>query len=207
MHLSFDELYQLAQASVNQEGFDDLQIEQLEHLKTCRECYESFCLLSALSDVMSESESYRLFSENAAVLESNLVRTVKSVVLAKLQVIRSAAEKSFGAVLEQLDQAAASLKFGPSLAVATRGAASGDSKVIRLEEFEDDKTYIVFNPETNEVKIQISVRGRDIESLHIYLVFDNDARIELPVTKRGSIIKGAMEDIPSGDFQIVIEAE
>lgn len=60
MHLNFDELLRLAEASASQEGFDDIQIEQLEHLKICRDCYESFCLLSALTDMMSESGSYVL---------------------------------------------------------------------------------------------------------------------------------------------------
>ena len=42
-HLSYDELFKLANTAAGDEGFDDDQIQQLEHLKTCKECYEVFC--------------------------------------------------------------------------------------------------------------------------------------------------------------------
>ena len=91
--------------------------------------------------------------------------------------------------------------------MATRGSGKTDSKIIRLEEFEDDKTYVVFNPETNEIGVQINVRGLEIENLHVFIELDDSTRIELPVTKRGNIVKGNMGNIPNCNFQITIEAE
>ena len=205
-HLSFDELLNLAEASVKQEGFGDFQIEQLEHLKTCKDCYESFCLLSALSDVMSESGGYALNSNSVSVV-NEVAKALTAKVLARFQVIRSTAAGAIGAVLEQLDQATSSLQFGPSLAMATRGTGKNDSTAIRLEEFEDEKTYVVFKPDTNEIGIQINVRGLDVENLHVYIEFDDSSRMELPTTRRGSIVKGAIGDVPNSNFQIVVEAE
>ena len=205
-HLSFDELLNLAEASTKQEGFDDFQIEQLEHLKTCKDCYESFCLLSALSDVMSESGGYALNSNSVSVM-NEVAKALTAKALARFQVIRSTAAGAIGAVLEQLDQATSSLQFGPSLAMATRGTGKNDSTAIRLEEFEDEKTYVVFKPDTNEIGIQINIRGLDVENLHVYIEFDDSSRMELPTTRRGSIVKGAIGDVPNGNFQVVVEAE
>ena len=205
-HLSFDELLNLAEASAKQEGFDDFQIEQLEHLKTCKDCYESFCLLSALSDVMSESGGYAL-NGNSVSAVNKVAKALTAKVLARFQVIRSTAAGAIGAVLEQLDQATSSLQFGPSLAMATRGTGKNDSTAIRLEEFEDEKTYVVFKPDTNEIGIQINVRGLDVENLQVYIEFDDSSRMELPTTRRGSIVKGTIGDVPNSNFQIVVEAE
>lgn len=207
MHLSYDELYRLSEASVNQEGFDDEQIEQLEHLKTCRDCYESFCLLSSLADVMSESGSYMLDKKAAASIVTEVANGVKTKVLAKIQVVRNAASTTVGAVLEQIDQATAALQFGPSLAMATRGGGKTESTAIRLEEFEDDKTYIVFKPESNELEIQVNVRGMEIDNLRVYVEFVDLTTIDIPVTKRGNIVKGSLKDIPDCDFQVYLEAE
>lgn len=206
MHLGFEELFSLAEVSASQDGFDDIQLEQLEHLKTCKDCYESFCLLSALSDVMSESGGYAL-SNDSVSLVNEVAKELTVKVLARFQVVRNTAVGVIGAVLEQIDQATSSLQFGPSLAMATRGTGKTDSSVIRLEEFEDEKTYVVFNSDTNEIRIQINVRGLDAKNLNIYIEFDDSSRMRLPITKRGSIVKGTIGNVPDGNFQIVIEAE
>lgn len=207
MHVEFDELLRLAEASTNQEGFDDIQMEHLEHLKRCRDCYESFCLLSALTDMMSESGSYMLNKNEAAASVNETAKAIRTKVLAKFQVVRNTAVNAFGAVLEQIDQAASLLQFGPSLAMATRGVGKADTTIIRLEEFEDEKTYIVFNPETNEIAVQVNVRGMDIENLHVYIEFADSSKIEMPVTKKGTIVKGTMSNLKKSDFCIVIEVE
>lgn len=206
-HLIYDEILQLAEVSASQEGFDDIQIEQLEHLKTCKDCYEIFCLLSALSDVMSESGSYAFRNPESISIVSETVKELKNKVIAKFRVIRNVATTAIDAVFEQIDQATSVLQFGPSLATATRGSGRADSTIIRLEEFEDDKTYIVFNPEKNEIGLQINIRGMEIESLHVFIELDDSTRLELPVVRRGNIVKGNMDNIPNCSFQITIEAE
>ena len=207
MHLNSAEIFQLAEESASQEGFDDFQIEQLEHLKTCKECYETFCLLSALSDVMSESGSYALRNSESTSYVSETVKKLKTKVIAKFQIIRNVTTSAIDAVFEQIDQATSALQFGPSLAMATRGSGKTDSRTIRLEEFEDDKTYVVFNPERNEIGVQINIRGLEIENLHVFIELDDSTRMELPVSKRGNIVKGNMGNIPKCNFQITIEVE
>ncbi len=206
-HLEYDELFDLAETSVYQKGFDDIQIEQLEHLKTCRDCYESFCLLSTLTDMMSESGSYVLHNNEDTSLANETAKVLKAKVLAKFQVLRDTAINAIGAALEQIDQATSLLQFGPSLAMATRGGGKTEATVIRLEEFADEKTYIVFKPETNEIRVQINIRGIDAENVYVYIEFEHSSRIEMPVVKRGNIVKGSMSNIPNDNFNIVIEAE
>lgn len=207
MHLNFDELLRLAEASTSQEGFDDIQIEQLEHLKTCRDCYESFCLLSALTDIMSESGSYVLNNNEVISLVNKTSKALKTKVLAKFQVVRNTATNAIGAALEQIDQATSLLQFAPSLAMATRGGGKIDTITIRLEEFEDDKTYIIFKPETNEIVLQINIRGMDVDNLHVYIEFADSSKMEMLVAKRGNIVKGTISNIPNSNFHVVIEAE
>lgn len=206
IHLSYEELFELAETSTSQEGFDDNQINQLEHLKTCRDCYESFCLLSALSEIMSESGSYMLEPVNVSPVKEN-VKMLKTRVLAEFQVLRDTAANALGTVLKQINQENSSLRFGQSLAWATRGGEKTEFTDIRLEEYEDDRTYIVFKTETNELDIQMNISKMEVDHLRIYIEFENGEKKEVAVTKRGSIVKGIISDTPNCDFNIVIEAE
>lgn len=202
-HLSYDELFKLANTAAGDEGFDDDQIQQLEHLKTCKECYEVFCLLSTLADVVGVADGY---SAEAAAEVQESVSVLKAKVLATISFVKKSAAEMAGAVMEQIDQAAASLQFGPALTVATRGGSAGESSAIRLEEYEDEKTYLVYQPENKELRVQINTRNLD-GTVHVYLTFENSERVEVPLTQKGKLLQGSMSDIPEGNFSISIEAE
>ena len=57
-HLDMDQLLALAEAASEGLGFDEKQVEELEHLKECEECYEQFCLLSVLHDATDPAGGY-----------------------------------------------------------------------------------------------------------------------------------------------------
>lgn len=206
MHLNYDELFLLAEAASEQDGFDDIQIQQLEHLKNCQDCYESFCLLSALSDVTGEAGSLMLDVQRVSAVQE-IVTSVTGKVLARIQIIRDSAAAAAGAVLEQINQAGAALQFGPSFAMATRGAGDEGTSAVRIEEFEDDKTFVIFKPEKNELSVQINPRNLDIENVKVYVEFEDGARAEVTVEHKGAILKGTLQNVPEGNFNLVIEAE
>ena len=206
-HLEYEQLLSLAECAVGEDGFDDEQIQQLEHLKTCKECYEKFCLLTALTDVMSESGSYVLSASAVKNPVKESVLAISKKILATLSVIRNNAQDAVNVVMNQIEQAGSALQFGPSLAMATRGANAAESSMVRLEEFEDEKTYIVFNPDKNELVVQINLQKTETENVHVYLTFDDLTVMDLPLTKRGHFVKGILTGIPEKNFKICIECE
>lgn len=206
-HLNIDELLDLAEASSSQEGFEDSQIEKLEHLKTCTDCYESFCILSVFTDMMDEGGSYVPGSNEAVNDVKETAKAAKARLLARFKVVRNTAANVIETALEQIDQTAAVLQFGPSLAMATRGGGKTDKTAIRLEEFTDDKTYIVFKPEANEIIFQINLRDMDVENLHVYIEAADSGKTEIQISKQRNIVTGSMSNVPNDDFQIIMEAE
>ena len=206
-HLSDDQLLKLAETAAGDEGFDDIQMDQLEHLKTCAECYETFCLFSTLTDLMGDVSGDFMKEEAEEASLRNPVQVLGKKILATMHLIKNSAADRIGAVMEQIDQAGARLQVGPSLAVATRGGRTGDGSAVRMEEYEDEKTYIVYKPRTNEVQIQINLRNVKEEVLHVYLIFGDSSRLEVPLAQKGKLLQGSISDIPEGNFMICIEAE
>ena len=61
-HLTDDEIYRLAELTEECEPYNDVEMEQMEHLKTCTECFDKFCVTLALLEVTNES-GYMVLSE------------------------------------------------------------------------------------------------------------------------------------------------
>ncbi|SHK92686.1 hypothetical protein [Hespellia stercorisuis] len=206
MHLNDDQLLNLAEIATAEEEFDDEQIQQLEHLKTCRECYESFCLLSAMSDAMSVSASPLFVPNSEKIMLQESAMKIKRKVLATLNFVRKGSVEAVNDAICQINQAGAFLKFGPSLAMATRGVKTNSEATVRLEEFEDEKTYIVFKQDRNELVIQINLHKIETETVHVYLDFEGGTVIEVPLEKNGKLMRGSIANIPENSFQMRIES-
>ena len=54
-HLTDDQLYHLAELSCNTEVLNPEEEQQLEHIKSCRECFNKYCVLATLMDATSLS--------------------------------------------------------------------------------------------------------------------------------------------------------
>ena len=103
MHLTGDEIFELAQLTEDGWQYSCLNLQQMEHLRTCRSCYEKFCSALAVMDVTSEggymvlSEIYSIDTESEKFFQGRRI-------LAVVQVIREKIEDSVSAVMKQVEQ-------------------------------------------------------------------------------------------------------
>lgn len=66
--------------------------------------------------------------------------------------------------------------------MATRGdAARSGISMVKLEELDDEKTYIAFDAQKNELYVQINAHNYSDSNIGIYLLCENKKIIEVPV--------------------------
>lgn len=204
MHLTMDEILEFASKLSLDEMMDDTELNRLNHIRECDECYNHFGIALALCDA-TNAEGISLVAESRRSIES-LQEEIKEP-LSVIKVVRKKINDVKSAIMEQINDVSAMLSFEPSLALATRDAKDGmTSGIIKLEEIEDEKTFIAFDPQSNELIVQINIKNVDDENLGIYLISGGKRIIEVPTVKENGFIKGRFSNIPDGDFRIYIEA-
>ena len=204
-HVNEDEIFDLALRVSSGGQLTEKDLEAIEHVKECTECYEKFCVAAAVcaatsGEAMEAVAGMRRAERSAASVPAKHVSVIE-VVRRKIDDVRTA-------VMEQIDSLSDSLTFEPALAMAARG--DGDNRVpgiVKLEELDDERTFVVFNAGQNNLYIQIDMKNMPDKKLGVFLMFRDNRILEVPVTKDGNLLKGQMNDLPEGNFRIYIDAE
>jgi len=206
-HLTEDQIYKLAELTIETQPYEKEEIAQMEHIKECKSCYEKFCTLLALLDVTSES-GYTILSEvfSKANKREN-VNNVSKNILAVLRVIRNNVEKTVNSVIEQIGWNESQFQFEPQLAFATRGIERKNSTIYKVEEVEDEKTFVVFDFSKNELMIQINAKNLSNKNVKMYLKFEDGSKKVILNEKKGNLVYGVMKNIPEMNFEIHLEID
>lgn len=228
-HLTDDQIYRLAVLTEEMETYDSCEMEQMEHLKTCKECYDKFCAALSLVAVTSESgymvladiyETEKLFKiedvkEIEKICETGTIpaSSINEKILAAVKVVRQKVEETMSAVIEQIEEIESMFEFRPALAFSTRSIKSvsdndADNEIpmtVKVKNVEDEKTFIMFDAKNNQLLVQINVKELESKEIAVYLDFENHKRQEVPLERRGNIVKGVVADLPEADFSVYIE--
>lgn len=207
MHLTIDQLYGIAEAAEEMRSYSDDELAQMEHLKNCRECYESFCVLSMLLEASSEAAILGYGYQAEAVKDSKAEQQSKAGkrILAVINVTLGRIQDAASTVIKQIQPEHAVFQFSPVPMAAARGYENVESSILKLEEIEDEKTFIVFDTAKRELMVQLNAKNLAAKTIRIYLDYENGNVVELPLSNKGSIYKSILADIPDGNFRIYIE--
>lgn len=202
MHLTDDRLYHLAELSCDAEFLNPEEKQQLEHVKSCRECFEKYCVFATILDAMSLDCSLVF---DPSVLTENAVSPAKRI-LASLKVTYKRVQDTITLVGEQLQQNIAAFAFEPVLATAVRGGSSAKTSLLRMEDIEDERTYFIYDAESHKIMLQFAVNA-DHKNAKAYLQLEDQTTIEIPLERKGNYLKGVLSEIPSDSFELRIEED
>ncbi|MDO5138263.1 MAG: hypothetical protein Q4D71_07340 [Oscillospiraceae bacterium] len=206
-HLSDDEIMILAEVTEEQLVYSAEQLSMMEHLKTCRSCYEKFCCALTLMEVTGD-KGYPLLSEiYGTEPEKSLVPETGKKILAVVSFVNTRIHEGIGEIVEQVIHAGDLFTFRPSVAMATRGIATSKTKIYKIEDINDDKTFIAVNPDRNELLLQVNSKGFDHSNIKAFLKTDSGERTEIHLDVRGKIYKGMLRNLPEGRYEIIIESD
>ena len=203
IHLSDEQLYNLAELTMEMQPYNEEEIEQMGHLKECEDCYNKFCCMLALLEVTEES-GFMVLSEiygEAAKTVSNMSKNVLAVV----KVARDKIDKAKSVIMEQIEGVESIFQFEPSFAFATRGLEGENITVSKLEDIEDEKTFLVFDGEKSELYVQFNLKHIELDNLKVFIESKGGERLNIPVEKNGNLVCGIMKNIPEDNFEIYIE--
>ena len=192
MHLTEDQIYHLVEAIGNHETLTAEEEQQMEHIRSCKECMESYCIMAVLAEatrVDCEEET----AESARKL------------LAAIRVTCERIQDQISLIGEQIQNQADAFLFEPVLATAVRGAAKSRNTVLRMEDLDDENTYVVYDAENHKLMLQLEAEGKNAADFKVYLKFADKTTMELSLQESGSCLKGTLTDIPSESFEIYIE--
>lgn len=200
-HLTEEQLCHIAEVTEETQPYNSQEMKQMEHLKVCEECYNKFCTALILAETTSES-GYILLSE---VYDAKNKVSLNEKAIAVINVIRKKIGESLSVAIEQIEQAKSLFQFEAPLTFGTRGIGEKTSKISKVEDIDDEKTFIMFDSEKNELMVQINVKNIQKKDIRVYAEFKNSDKIEINLVKKGNIVKGTLANIPEVGFQIYIE--
>lgn len=205
MHISEDQILELADKTANHQLLTPEQFEYLEHLKKCKECYEKFCVFSLMVDATSGNYIETVLAPQK--LMNEVISKSKRTIYAALDVVVTRVNTIAKVTMEQVHKLDFGLEFGPSLAMATRGIDSNPSNGVRYEDVEDEKTYIFYEPNKGELVIQINSALVEAESVLVYVKYETGKQIDVPMIKKGKVFYGSISGVYDDKFSIVIAAD
>ncbi len=205
-HLSEDALLRLAERTEADLPYSDSELKMMDHLKSCVPCYNKFCSALALLSVTSES-GYAVLSEMYALKkEDRPLRRASNKILAAVDLAINRLAENVDVVLDQVRSAGDAFFFHPSLAMATRGLSESGQGIYKVEDINDEKTFIAVDPVGGGLLIQINTKELGNIRLRVYLQLEGGGTVEIPLRQKGKLCKGQISALPSERFQIVVEA-
>lgn len=204
-HLTEIQIMRLAEATEAQRPYDDVEKEMMLHLRSCVPCYEHFCSLLALLEVTSDS-GYAVLSEIYGMdYAKSLAARAGNRILAVVNFVKTKLSQNIDVILEQVDREGDTLKFRPALATIARGQSDTARKMYKVEDISDEKTFIIMDPDRDELLIQINAKVISEGSIQAYLKLESGEIIGCDLEHKGKIYKGTVKGLPTEKFQIVIE--
>lgn len=202
-HLTDDQLYHLAELSCNAELLTLEEEQQLEHIKSCRECFNKYCVLATLMDATSLNCGL-VFDQNALQVQET-VATPERKLLASLRITYQHMQDRIALIGEQLQQNLSTYAFEPVLATAVRGGGTIKTSVLRMEDIDDEGSYLIYDAESHKIMLRFAIKSTDPENVKAYLKFEDQFTLDISLVQDGSYMKGIVSDIPSGSFEVRME--
>lgn len=203
IHLTDEQLYHLAELSCNAEVLNPEEEQQLEHIKSCRECFNKYCVLATLMDATSLSCGL-VFDQNALQVQERVSTTARKI-LASFRITYQRMQDRIALVGEQLQQSLSTYAFEPVLATAVRGGGATKTSVLRMEDIEDEGSYFIYDAESHKIILHFVIKSTEPENITAYLKFEDQSTLDISLVQDGSYMKGIVSNIPSGSFEVHIE--
>lgn len=207
IHLSEDSIMKLAEATEEQLIYTKEQIEMMNHLKTCETCFEKFCSAMVLQEVFSDAGYAFLSDIYDMSYAKSLTNKVVNKTLAVVNLIRNGVHNDLSMILEQVRREGDAFRFSPALAMSTRGASTSKNRVYKVEDVNNEKTFIAADAASNELLLQINTKGLDEAKIQAFLETESGERVEIKLEQVGKNYKGMVKNLPEGELQLIIEQQ
>ena len=181
MQLSEDQFFHLVVAIGNHETLTAAEEQQMEHIRSCKECMESYCIMAVLAEATRVDSDLVL---NPVYSEEETAESARKL-LAAIRVTCERIQDQISLIGEQIQNQADAFLFEPVLATGVRGAAKSRNTVLRMEDLDDENTYVVYDAENHKLMIQFEAEGKSAADFKVYLKFADETTMEFSLQESG----------------------
>lgn len=191
-HLSDDQLLELAQSISSGMRLSDMQLRDLRHVAVCGECYKLLRCMAAMVELTDNLPPAMPEAEPQAEQAADSRPVIRVVIV------------DARAMLEQLNMHRCSWVFETPLpSAAGRSASARQAKLQKLEDWEDSRSFISYNPATGVLSLQLVRRGT--QPPKAWLKRPNGTKTELILQHREDLFYAEIPCRPEEQFEIILE--
>lgn len=201
-HLSDETIFQLAEKSIALPDYNNIERDEMYHIRQCDECYRKFCSALSVAEVTSPL-GYSELSNILSFSSSTVKEFAQGKICATIHVVRQHFSDTVSAIMTQLHQVDSLLSFAAASPIAARG--DSDDETIKLEEENGEDTWIVYDPESEEVAIRLTLSELPSDNIRVLISSEGFPDRDIPLQKTGDILMGYASGINNDDFKIRIE--
>lgn len=196
IHLNDEQVYSLAIKVATHAAFTEEDIANMRHVGECDDCYNLLCSVMAMQDVATHLADFALSPATQAAQAS-----IKDKITAVIHLAINAVKP----VLDQLSAGTTAWSFDAPLALAgSRSSKAGNSVIEKLEDIDNEKTYIAYDPDKKLLVIQIDCH--ESTSLPVVQIRTSDGAVQdVCLVPRGSVFWAEVHDLADGEYEIILQ--
>lgn len=179
IHLTDNQIYNLADSTLRGLPYDDEQLLCLEHLRECEGCFRIFCATLAVRK--SVAQGLKAYSAN-----SKLHKSEREKLIACIRILKSRVNSKPVYELIQFDNPYQKLMF-----TSQKGSSltpdSSDCGIQRYEDKSNKSSYVTIDNKSKRLNIQIDTSQFDCKDIDVYVCEGNNWTI-LPSSKINNIL-------------------
>ena len=186
MHLTEDQVYDLALKIVNNQAFSEDHVKAMKHIRACEECYQFLNCMMALISVTDH-------------MGQITAKPVRQAAAAKIRII---ADK-INAALDQLLPSDNGWTFAPAVLAGARSVESEDGGIRTVEDIDNGETFVRYDPEQKLLTIQID--GTNGVVPRAFLRFADGSMIKIIFEKVEHLYWAQISDLEDGQYKLFLE--
>lgn len=194
-HLTDDQAYDLAKKIAAGSVFSEEDVVNMRHISQCDDCYQMLCCLIAMQDVSLHLGEFAKTPSTAGVT-APIQDSISAIIRLAVSKVKP--------LLEQVEANIAAWSFDAPLAVAGARSSRSTNEVCKLEDIDNYKTFVAFDPKKKVLVVQID--GSTEGNLPVAQLKMPDGSVRgISLERKGSVLWAEVHDLPEGEYDIILK--
>jgi len=193
-HITNDKFYHIATLLTQELAFEHEDMISMQHILSCADCSRKLKRATAIVESM----------DNIAIISLLAERTKKSPPASNEKAIIQVVVLDTRSIMKQLEAATAQWLFDVPLGIGSKRSTGSDSYAVeKLEDFDNSKTFVSYDPVKKVLAIQIDGKDGKVPSAKIKTP-DGSIR-SISFEKRGSVYWAEVRNLEQGEYELILE--
>ena len=194
-HMTNDKFYRLATLLTQELAFEQEDVVAMQHIMSCADCTRKLKRATTIVESMDNIALVSLLAERVTKI-SSVTESEKAIIQIVVLDTRS--------IMKQLEADTAQWLFDTPLGIGSkRSTSSAGQSIEKLEDFDNSKTFVSYDPVKKILVIQIDGKDGKVPSAKIKTPDGNICSISFD--KRLSVYWAEVRNLEQGEYELILE--